>query len=63
MTDLLWGFAAAGLITTTTVQAQVTRIVIDSVVSPAFGGMSYGPAGQYETVAGRAFAIVGLRRP
>ncbi|HEX4681906.1 MAG TPA: alpha/beta hydrolase domain-containing protein [Gemmatimonadaceae bacterium] len=35
--------------------AQVTRIVIDSVVSPAFGGASYGTAGQYETIAGRAF--------
>jgi hypothetical protein len=35
--------------------AQVTRIVIDSVVSPAFGGASYGTVGQYETIAGRAF--------
>lgn len=34
---------------------QVARIVIDSVVSPAFGGASYGDAGQYETIAGRAF--------
>ena len=35
--------------------AQVSRIVIDSVVSPAFGGASYGTAGQYKTIAGRAF--------
>jgi hypothetical protein len=35
--------------------AQITRIVIDSVVSPAFNGTSFGSAGQYETIAGRAF--------
>src|SRR6185369_15772474 len=33
----------------------VTRIVIDSVVSPSFGGASYGTIGQYETLSGRAF--------
>src|SRR5712671_6601666 len=36
-------------------EARVTRIVIDSNVSPAFGGQSFGTAGQYETLAGRAF--------
>src|SRR5689334_10848124 len=36
-------------------RGQVTRIVVDSVVSPAFGGASYGTVGQYETIAGRAF--------
>ena len=36
-------------------QARVTRIVVDSKVSPAFDGASYGSAGQYETLAGRAF--------
>jgi hypothetical protein len=35
--------------------AQITRIVIDSVVSPAFNGASFGAAGQYETISGRAF--------
>ena len=43
------------LISTTAANAQVTRIVIDTVVSPAFGGASYGTAGQYETISGRAF--------
>src|SRR5882762_1956820 len=36
-------------------QARVTRIVIDTKVSPAFEGASFGAAGQYETLAGRAF--------
>jgi hypothetical protein len=35
--------------------ARVTRIVIDTRTSPAFGGASFGTAGQYETLAGRAF--------
>ncbi|MPZ87566.1 MAG: hypothetical protein GEU81_05715 [Nitriliruptorales bacterium] len=33
----------------------VTRIVIDELTSPAFGGEEFGDAGQYETLAGRAF--------
>jgi hypothetical protein len=36
-------------------QAEVKRIVIDRKVSPAFDGRSFGTAGQYETLAGRAF--------
>jgi hypothetical protein len=35
--------------------ADVKRIVIDRKVSPAFDGRSFGLAGQYETLAGRAF--------
>ena len=35
--------------------ARVTKIVIDAKVSPAFNGESFGTAGQYETLAGRAF--------
>src|SRR6202045_1380489 len=31
------------------------KIVIDAKVSPAFNGASFGDAGQYETLAGRAF--------
>lgn len=42
-------------------QARVTRIVIDKKVSPAFvqksgGFLSFGDAGHYETIAGRAAA-------
>ena len=36
-------------------QARVTRLVIDTTVSPAFGGASFGAAGQYETIAGRVY--------
>src|SRR5436190_4304572 len=35
--------------------AHVKKIVIDKKVSPAFDGASFGPAGRYETLAGRAF--------
>src|SRR5688572_24694835 len=42
--------------------ARVTRIVIDETVSPAFckGGVctSFGAAGQYEQIAGRAFGEI-----
>src|SRR5206468_2853734 len=36
-------------------RAKVTQIVIDTRVSPAFGGATFGNAGQYETLAGRVF--------
>ena len=35
-------------------QARVTKIVIDTQESPAFNGASFGSAGPYETLAGRA---------
>lgn len=47
--------AAAVLAWAPATQARVTRIVIDTQTSPAFGGASFGAAGQYETLAGRAF--------
>src|ERR1700674_1097722 len=51
------GIAAAGLIAilASGAQARVTKIVIENKVSPAFDGASFGTAGQYETLAGRAF--------
>jgi hypothetical protein len=36
-------------------QARVTRIIVDTKVSPAFNGEAFGAAGQYETLAGRVF--------
>src|SRR4029450_4306414 len=39
-------------------QARVTRIVIDTTVSPAFNGQAFGDAGQYETIAGRVFGEI-----
>ncbi|HWF04981.1 MAG TPA: hypothetical protein VHA06_14925 [Candidatus Angelobacter sp.] len=35
--------------------ARVVRFVIDTKTSPAFNGATFGNAGQYETLAGRAF--------
>jgi hypothetical protein len=35
--------------------ARVVRFVIDTKTSPAFGGATFGSAGQYETLAGRVF--------
>jgi len=40
---------------TPTAQSRVTRIVLDTVTSPAFSGATFGNAGQYETIAGRAY--------
>jgi hypothetical protein len=49
--------AAAGLIAIVAsgAQARVTKIVVENKVSPAFDRASFGTAGQYETLAGRAF--------
>ena len=48
--------AAAGLLLCAPpTHARVSRIIVDTKTSPAFGGQSYGAAGQYETLAGRAF--------
>ena len=46
---------AAFLIWTPPVQASVKKIVVEKKVSPAFEGASFGAAGQYETLAGKAF--------
>jgi len=35
--------------------AHIKKIVIEKKVSPAFDGATFGSAGQYETLAGRAF--------
>lgn len=47
--------AAALLAWAPPTQARVTQIIIDTKTSPAFGGQPFGDAGQYETLAGRAF--------
>ncbi len=56
----LTALAAVMLAATPATHARVTKIVIDKKVSPAFalkegGFQSYGTAGQYETIAGRAY--------
>ena len=32
---------------------MITKIVIDSIQSPTFAGVSFGEAGQYEKLVGR----------
>jgi hypothetical protein len=63
----LWAAAAAMLAACAPLHARVTKIVIDERVSPAFckGGAcaSYGNAGQYEQIAGRAFGELDPRDP
>src|SRR5215472_13100263 len=39
-------------------QARVTRFVVQTFESPTFGGYSWPDVGQYEKIAGRAFAEV-----
>jgi len=46
---------AALLITASHGEAHVKKIVIEKKESPAFEGKSFGPAGPYETIAGRAY--------
>jgi hypothetical protein len=43
--------------------AHVKKIVIDKKVSPAFDGAAFGKAGQYETLAGRAFGELDPKDP
>ena len=54
-TAFLLGVLAVLCTPLTLVHANVTRIVIDNVTSPAFDGEAYGEIGQYETIEGRAF--------
>ena len=46
-----------------TLEARITRIVIDQRVSPAFNGATYGSVGQYETIAGRAYGVLDPAHP
>jgi hypothetical protein len=57
LSTILLTFTASGLVLamTAAAQARVTRIEIEKKVSPAFDGASFGSAGQYETLAGKAY--------
>ncbi len=59
--------AAVVLLAAAPAHARVTRIVIDQTVSPAFckagACASFGPAGQYEQIAGRAYGELDPRDP
>src|SRR5690242_3688496 len=58
---------AGMVLTCAAVEARVTKIVIDETVSPAFCKgdtcASYGAAGQYEQIAGRAWGELDPRDP
>lgn len=58
-------FSAATLLiaTTQSVQARITKIVINTKVSPAFNGRSFGSVGQYEQLDGIAYAEVDPQDP
>ena len=43
--------------------ARVTRIVIEKKTSPAFDGQSFGTAGQYEVLAGKAYGELDPKDP
>ena len=44
-------------------EGRFTRVVIDSVESPAFGGQVFGEVGQYEILRGRVFGEVAPEHP
>jgi hypothetical protein len=54
---------AALFLCTLSLHAHVTRLVIEHRESPAYGGKSYGKAGQYETLAGRFFGELDPKDP
>jgi len=54
---------AATLALPSSVDARVKKIVVEKKVSPAFDGASFGPAGPYETFAGRAFGELDPKDP
>src|SRR5438552_16278351 len=55
MRYISFGLVVALLALPSAADARVKKIVIEKKVSPAFDGATFGPAGQYETIAGRAF--------
>jgi hypothetical protein len=56
------GVLAASL-AATGAEARVTRIVIEKKTSPAFNGQTFGGAGQYETLAGKAYGELDPKDP
>src|SRR3954465_6237377 len=43
--------------------AEIKKIVVEKKVSPAFDGAAFGTAGQYETLAGRAYGELDPTNP
>ncbi|HEY3565109.1 MAG TPA: hypothetical protein VGL96_08900, partial [Casimicrobiaceae bacterium] len=44
-------------------EARITDLQINKLESPAFGGMSFGSVGQYETLTGVAYGEVDPKDP
>src|SRR5262245_54284756 len=51
------------LVCALTAEARVTRLVIEQRQSPIFDGKSFGNAGQYELLIGRAFGELDPKDP
>ena len=56
--ELLPWLLLTALLTPAVAEARIIRILITSVQSPTFEGMSFGGVGQYEKLRGRAFGEV-----
>ncbi len=60
----LWSLLAVGVLDSDDLaEARITKIVIETRTSPAFGGASFGTVGQYEQLDGRAYGEVNPRDP
>ena len=51
------------LICTCSVEARVTRLVIEQKQSPAYDGKVFGGVGQYEILTGKAFGELDPKDP
>lgn len=51
------------LFMTNQAEAMITKIIIDSIQSPTFDGVSFGRVGQYEKIVGRAFGELDPENP
>ncbi|MDX2034982.1 MAG: alpha/beta hydrolase domain-containing protein [Blastocatellia bacterium] len=56
-------FMTALLLLAKTAEARVTRIVVEKRETPAFQGKSFGAAGQYEILTGRAYGELDPKDP
>ena len=54
---------AATLMLPSASDARVKKVVVEKKVSPAFEGATFGPAGPYETISGRAFGELDPKDP
>src|SRR5579863_6811544 len=64
MTDRYLLAAAFGMVfSAATLDARITRIVIDQRESPAFSGQAFGKAGTYETLRGHFYGELNPKDP